>query len=66
MSFEAANDAGIEWLDTGCKIWLEIHELNICRFVGDVVARKIVKVETNLSVLSLHHAIKHPDPPAVP
>ena len=62
MSLEATDYSGVERLNSSCKIWFEENQLNVCWFVGDVMAREIIKMEADLPILCPHHIVKRSDP----
>jgi hypothetical protein len=51
-------------LDEGGHIWLEVEELNISRFVLNIVPREVVKGKTYVSVLITHLDVQIFDVPA--
>lgn len=58
VSFETPYDSSIQWLDKRGHIWLEIHQLNVSRFVADKMAGKVVDSKTYMSLLGAHLYIK--------
>ena len=65
VSLETADDASIEWLNPGCKIWCEKDQLNVCWLVGDVVARKVVEMKADFPLLLPHHIVECLEPPVI-
>jgi len=62
---EAADDAGVEWLNPGCKIWFEEDQFDVRWLIGDVVAREVVEMKTNFPLLLSHHIVEHLEPPVI-
>ena len=62
MCFHTMNDSSIQGLDIRSEIWLEVDELDIGRLVGDQMAWKVVKCQSNMPVLAPELLIKLFDP----
>ena len=62
MCFHTTNDSSIQGLDIRSEIWLEVDELDIGRLVGDQMAWKVVKCQSNMPVLAPELLIKLFDP----
>lgn len=63
MSFEALDDSCIQRLYKQSHIGLKVQEANIFRLILDIMAREIVKCETDMPVLVAHFDIKILDIP---
>jgi hypothetical protein len=58
VSFKTSYNSSIQWLDKQCHIWLEIHQLNVSRFIADKMAGKVVNHKAYMLLLGVHLYIK--------
>ena len=65
MSLEAPDDPHIQGLYKWGHVWLKAQELNISRFILNIVTRKVVEGEADASVLITHLDIQLFDIPAI-
>jgi hypothetical protein len=63
VRLEASNDAGIQRLDEGGKIGIEVDELDVGRLVTDVMPSEIVECVANVTVQTSEVEIKELDVP---
>jgi hypothetical protein len=63
MHLETSNNSRIEGLHERCHVWREVLNMNVLWLIRNIMGRKIVNHQTNLSVLSFEMPVKRFDPP---